>query len=69
MAVNDCIKEIQSMKHRANNIGITEAYYRTKIYNDNKAEVQLAYLVTSKLNKHINLEENTVQEYHQSKYI
>ena len=42
MATNKCATEIESLKHRANDIGIPEAYSLTKIYNNNKAAVQWA---------------------------
>ena len=67
MATNECVTELQSLKHRANDIGIPEAYSPTMIYNDNKAAVQWAALVTSKGIKHLNLRENMVREFHQSK--
>ena len=67
MENNECTTEIQSLKHRANNIVITEAYSSTNIYNNNKAAVQWAASATSKGIKHINLQENMVQEYHHSK--
>ena len=35
MATKKCNEELQPTKHRSNGIGITEAYARTKIYNDN----------------------------------
>ena len=55
MATNECATELQSLKHSAKNIGVPEAYSRTKIYNDNKAAVQWAASVTSKGIKHLNL--------------
>ena len=61
MATNKCATELQSLKHRANDIGIPEALYRTKIYNDNNAAVQWADSVTSKFIKHPNLRENMVR--------
>ena len=67
MATNKCTTEIQSIKHRANNIGIPEAYSRTNIYNDNTVAVQWVASVTSKWIKHLNLWENMVQGCHQSK--
>ena len=60
MATNECATELQSLKHRANNIGIPEAYSRTKKYKDNKSTIQLAASVTSKGIKHLNLQENMV---------
>ena len=67
MATNECATELQPLKHRANDIGIPEAYSRTKIYNDNKAAVQWENSVTSKGIKHLNLRENMVWKCHQSK--
>ena len=67
MATNECTTELQSLKHRPNNIGIPEAYARTKIYNDNKSAVQWASSVTSKVIKHLNLREDMIRKYHQSK--
>ena len=49
MATNECTTELQSLKHRSDYIGIQESYARTKIYNNNKAAVQWAYSVTSKM--------------------
>ena len=43
------------MKHSDNDIVIPEAYSRTKIYNNNKADVQWPALVTSKGINHLNL--------------
>ena len=42
MVINECTKELQSLKHCAKDIGTPEAYSRTKIYKDNKASVQRA---------------------------
>ena len=67
MATNECATELQSLKHSANDIGITEAYSFTKIYNNNKAAVQWEASVTSKVINHLNLQENMVREFHQSK--
>ena len=69
MATNEYAIELQSIKHRAHDIGIPEAYSRTKIYNDNKAAVQWAASVTSKGIKHLNLREKLVRECHQSKNV
>ena len=67
MATNECSTELQSIKHRAHDIGIPEYYSRTKIYNYNKSAVQWVASVTSKGIKHLNLRENMVREFHQSK--
>ena len=61
MDTNECAKEIQSLKHCTNGIGIPEAYSRTKIYNDNKAAIQWAASVTSKCINHLNLRENMIR--------
>ena len=61
METKEWATEIQQIKHRANDIGIPEAYSHTKIYNDNKAAVQWAASVTSKGIKHLNLRENMVR--------
>ena len=55
-ATNESATELQSIKHLAKEIGVSEAYSRTKIYNDNKAAVQWAASVTSKGIKHLNLQ-------------
>ena len=67
MDTNECATELQSLKHRANDIGIPEAYSCTKIYNNNKAAVQWEASVTSNGINNLNLRENMVQECHQSK--
>ena len=66
-ATNKCATELQSIRHRANNIGIPESYPHAKIYNEKKAAVQWASSVTSKGTKHRNLRENMIRECHQSK--
>ena len=58
MDTNECATELQSLKHRANDIGIPEAYSCTKIYNNNNSAVQWEASVTSKVIKHLNLQEN-----------
>ena len=64
MTTNECATELQSRKHRANNIEIPEAWSCTKNYNDNNAAVKRAASVTSKGIKHLNLQENMFQEFH-----
>ena len=54
MATNECATELQWPTQRANGIDIPEAYSRTKIYNNNKASVQLKASVASKGIKHLN---------------
>ena len=56
MATNEYATELQTIKRRANNIGILEAYSCTKIYNNNKADIQWAASVTSKGIKHLNFQ-------------
>ena len=67
MGTNECATELQSITHRARNIGIPVAYSRNIIYNDNKAAVQWAAYATSKVIKHLKLQENMGRECHQSK--
>ena len=67
MAINECTKEIKSIKHCANYIRIAEANDWTTIYNNNKACVQWSDSVTSKGIKHPNLIENMVLECHKPK--
>ena len=67
MATKECATKLQSLKHRAKDIGIPDAYSRTNIYNYNKAAIQWADSVILKVIKHINLQENMVREFHQSK--
>ena len=67
MATNECATELQSLKHRSNDIGIPEAYSCTKIYTDNKVAIQWEASLTSKRINHLNLKENMVREWHQSK--
>ena len=69
MSTNKCATELQSIKHRAHDIGIPEAYSRTKIYNGKQADVQWAPPLTSKGIKHLNLREKLVRECHQSKNV
>ena len=61
MATSKCATELQSLKHRANDIEIPETYSHTKIYNDNKVAVQCEASVTSKGIKYLNLQENMVR--------
>ena len=55
MSTNKCATELQSLKHRSDDIVIPEAYSRTNIYNDNKAAVQWAASVNLQVIKHIKL--------------
>ena len=67
MATNECATKLQYLKHRANDIDITEVYAITKICNINKAAVQWADSVASKGIKHLNFRENMVYGCNQSK--
>ena len=60
MATNEYTKELQSLKHHANDIGMTKAKYQATIYNENKACVQWSASVISKVIKHLNLREKMV---------
>ena len=60
METNKCAKELQYLKHCANNIGIMESNNQTTIYNENKACVQCSASVTCKGIKHLNIRENMV---------
>ena len=66
-ATNECVTDLQSIKHRASDIGLTEANNCTTVYNDNQACVNWSASVTSKGTKHINLRENMVRECHQAR--
>ena len=46
---------------------MVEAYDRSKIYNGNKYYVQWDSTVTTKYIKHLNISENMVRKFHQSK--
>ena len=61
MVTNECATELQSLKYRANDIGIPEAYAQEKICNDKKAAAQWTASVTSKEIKHLNLQVNIVR--------
>ena len=67
MSTNEFTAKIQSLKHRAHNLGVTDSCDRTKIYNDNKVFVQWAAAVTTKYIRHLNLKNNMICECHQSK--
>ena len=56
MATNEFATKLQSIKHQTHDIGIPEAYSRTKIYHDNQAAIQWEASVTSKGIKHLNLQ-------------
>ena len=66
VATNECLQELQSLRHRAQDLGMADAYERTTVYNDNKAAVDWADSCTNKGTKHINLREDYVRELHQN---
>ena len=61
IATNECATELQSLKHRSNDIVISKVYYCTNIYNDNKEVVQWETSVTSKGINNLNFQENMVR--------
>ena len=65
LATNHCTVEVQSIKTRAQDLGMQDAFKRTTLYNDNQAAVDWAAACTNKRTKHINLHENYVRENHQ----
>ena len=66
IATNECTTELQSLRHRAQDLNMQDAFERTTVYNDNKAAVDWANSCTNKGTKHINLRENYVRELHQN---
>jgi hypothetical protein len=64
IATNECVTELQSIKNRAQDLGMVDASDRTPVYNDNAACVQWSASVTNKGIKHLNLRENQVRECH-----
>ena len=66
IATNECTTELQSLRYRAQDLHMSDAFERTTIYNDNKAAVDWAASCTNKGTKHINLRENYVRELHQT---
>ena len=69
MATNECVKELESIKHRAVDLGMIGGSKCTQVYNDNQACVQWSASVTSKGIKHCNLCENMVLQLHQENSI
>jgi hypothetical protein len=65
IATNECTTGLASLRLRAQDLGMTDAFTRTTIYNDNQAAVDWAASCTNKGTKHINLRENLVREHHQ----
>ena len=66
VATNECTTELQSLRYRDQDLGMSDAFERTTVYNDNKAAVDWAAACTNKGTKHINLRENYIRELHQS---
>jgi hypothetical protein len=66
IATNECTTDLQSIRFRAQDLGMQDAYERTTIYNDNQAAVDWAAACTNKGTKHLNLRENYVRELHQN---
>mgnify|MGYP007095113615 CR=1 FL=1 len=64
IATNECIKEVLSIRNRAEDIDIVDATDPTPVYNDNRACVDWAATATTKGIKHLNLRENRVREAH-----
>jgi hypothetical protein len=62
VATNECIKELLSLKNRAEDLSMADAVQCTTVFNDNKACVDWAAALTSKGIKHLNLRENKVRE-------
>ena len=62
LATDECVKEVESIRHRAHDLGIPEATNCTTIYNENQACVQWSASVTTKGIKHLNLCETCVRE-------
>jgi hypothetical protein len=66
VATKECNTELQSIRYRAQDLKMSDAFERTTIYNDNQAAVDWAASCTNKGTKHINLRENYVRELHQN---
>ena len=66
ISTNECSQDLQSLRFRAQDLDMQDAYERTTIYNDNKACVDWARTCTNKGTKHLNLRENYVRELHQN---
>jgi hypothetical protein len=54
-ATHECINDLLSIKHRALDLGMSDAAKTITVYNDNKSAVDWASSVTLKGTKHINL--------------
>ena len=64
VATNECIGELVDLRHRAADLGMSDAEGTTTVYNDNQGAVDWAASITNKGIKHINLRENKVREVH-----
>ena len=62
LATNECVKDLESVKLRASDLGLTPNTSCTTVYNDNRAAVDWAASCTTKGVKHLNLRENQVRE-------
>eukprot|EP00956_Cyclotella_meneghiniana_P012765 scaffold18160_cov36-Cyclotella_meneghiniana.AAC.4 len=65
VATSECMTELEHIRHRAVDLGMSDANDRITVYNDNDACVQWSASVTNKGTKHMNLKENYVREAHQ----
>eukprot|EP00956_Cyclotella_meneghiniana_P016782 scaffold26800_cov39-Cyclotella_meneghiniana.AAC.1 len=65
VATNECMTELEHIRHRAIDLHMPEANDKITVYNDNDACVQWSASVTNKGTKHMNLKENYVREAHQ----
>ena len=65
VATSECMTELEHIRHRAIDLGMSDANDRITVYNDNDACVQWSASVTNKGTKHMNLKENYVREAHQ----
>ena len=66
LATNECVKETESIKLRAIDLGMLDGTSTTQVYNDNAACVQWSASCTTKGIKHLNLRENMVREHQAS---
>jgi transposase InsO family protein len=61
-ATDECAKEILSIRHRGQDIGLDDTTSPTKLFNDNQACVDWCKTTTTSGMKHINLRDNAVRE-------
>ena len=64
LATNECVKDLDSVKLRAHDLGAIPNNSCTTVYNDNQAAVNWSASCTTKGIKHLNLRENMVRERH-----